>query len=68
MKSLSSSEIKFGVCGIGYDLGELVEDHGSVERLLEQGAIPVEPMLNHETIAIFDRAEDLFDGKVNFDT
>lgn len=68
VKSLSSSEIKFGICGIGHDLGELVEDHGSVERLLEQGAIHVEPMPDHETIAIFDRAEDLFDGKVIFET
>ena len=39
IKSLSSTELKFGVCGIGHDLMDLIEDHASVERLLEQGAI-----------------------------
>jgi hypothetical protein len=66
IKSLTSEEVKFGICGIGHDLYDLVEDHGSVERLLEQGAIAVEPMPIHEILAIFERAEELFDNRIVF--
>lgn len=67
IKSLSSKELKFGVCGIGHDLMNLIEDHASVERLLEQGAIHVKPMLPHETEEIINRAERLFGGQIVFD-
>jgi Cdc6-like AAA superfamily ATPase len=68
IKSLSSSEIKFGICGIARDLFELVEDHASVERLLEQGAILVEPMPGPEIEEIFSRAEQLFKGEISFES
>lgn len=67
IKSLSSSELKFGVCGIGHDLLDLIEDHASVERLLEQGAIHVKPMSPYETEDILNRAEQLFKGQITFD-
>lgn len=67
IKSLSSDTVKFGICGIGRDLIELVEDHASVERLLEQGAVHVVPMSSYESIEILKRAESLFDNKLNFD-
>jgi AAA+ ATPase superfamily predicted ATPase len=35
IKSMSSERVKFAICGIGRDLVELVEDHQSVERLLD---------------------------------
>jgi len=67
IKSLSSPEVKFGICGIGHDLSDLVKDHASVERLLEQGVVYVKPMNNMETIEIINRAERLFSGNVVFD-
>lgn len=66
VKSLSSDKIKFGICGIGRDLTDLVSDHGSVERLLEQGAVHVETMSGSEVWEIFDRATKLFKGAVRF--
>ena len=67
IKSLSSPEVKFGICGIGGDLSDLVADHGSVERLLEQGAIHIKPMPQNEAIEIINRAESLFKGKITFE-
>src|SRR5277367_2912452 len=32
IKSLTSSDVKFAICGIGQDLSDLVADHASVER------------------------------------
>lgn len=66
VKSLSSTEVKFGVSGIGHDLTDLIRDHASVERLLEQGAIHVKPMSDFETRAILDKAEQLFKGQLTF--
>ncbi|MEE1947431.1 hypothetical protein V0R48_00495 [Pseudomonas alcaligenes] len=67
IKSLSSKDVKFAICGIGQDLHDLVEDHGSVERLLEQGAVHVRPMPQAEAVAVLDRAEELFEGSLSFD-
>lgn len=66
IKSLSSEEVKFVICGIGDDLFELVEDHGSVERLLEEGTLHVTPMPVNESEEIIRRAERLFKGKMDF--
>ena len=66
IKSLTSAEVKFGICGIGQDLNDLVADHASVERLLEQGAIHVKPMAAPEARQILDRAEELFRGNITF--
>lgn len=67
IKSLTSVDVKFGICGIGQDLNDLVADHASVERLLEQGAIHVKPMATPEARQILDRAEELFQGAITFD-
>lgn len=67
IKSLTSADVKFGICGIGQDLNDLVADHASVERLLEQGAIHVKPMAVLEARQILDRAEELFQGALVFD-
>jgi len=67
IKSLSSPEIKFAICGIGQDLTDLVEDHASVERLLEEGAVHVQPMPQEESEAIIYTAEQLFKGAITFD-
>lgn len=67
IKSLTAPSVKFGVCGIGQDLGALISDHKSVARLIEQGAIYVKPMSSDETREIFSTAEFLFKGKVTFD-
>ena len=66
IKSLTSSKVKFGICGIARDLTELVDDHQSVERLLEEGAIDVKPMSTQEMQGIFARAEELYGGRVKF--
>jgi len=67
MKSLSSEELRFAVCGIGRDLQDIVEDHASVERLLEEGAIHVPAMSADEIHAIFATATKLFNNKIRFD-
>ena len=67
IKSLTSANVKFGICGIGQDLNDLVADHASVERLLEQGAIHVRPMETPEAKQIINRAEELFQGAITFD-
>jgi hypothetical protein len=67
IKSLTSPTVKFGVCGIGQDLGALIKDHKSVGQLIEQGAIHVRPISSAETRAIFATAEELFKHKVRFD-
>jgi Cdc6-like AAA superfamily ATPase len=67
IKSLTSTDIKFAICGIGQDLTDLVQDHASVERLLEEGAIHVLPMEHTETEEIFFKAEKLFGGEMYFE-
>lgn len=67
IKSLSSKDVKFGVCGIGQDLTDLIEDHASVERLLEQGAIHVKPMPEPEALSVLEKSEELYKGELSFD-
>ncbi len=66
IKSLSSDSVKFGICGIGRDLTSLVEDHASVERLLEEGAIHVDTMPEEESIEIIRTANRRFKGAMTF--
>lgn len=66
IKSLTSSELKFAVCGVGRDLTDLIQDHASVERLIEQGALAVKPMPLAESEAIIQRAAELFRGTISF--
>jgi Cdc6-like AAA superfamily ATPase len=67
IKSLSSETVKFAICGIGNDLMDLVKDHSSVERLLEEGAIRVGKMTDFESKKIIYRAEELFKGEMKFE-
>ena len=66
IKSLTTPEVKFAICGIGRDLTDLVSDHASIERLIEQGVLPVKPMPIPESEEIISRAEQLFQGAVEF--
>lgn len=66
IKSMSSAEVKFSVCGIGTDLMDLIHDHNSVSRLIEQGAVHVKPMSEDECIQIIDRAEELYENQLTF--
>jgi len=67
IKSLSSSRLKFAISGIADDLSSLIEDHGSVERLIEQGYAHVTPMNIEETALIFRRACEFYDGQLTFE-
>ena len=67
IKSLTTPEVKFAVCGIGRDLADLIHDHASVERLIEQGVLPVKPMSLEESEAIVTRASELFKGALRFE-
>lgn len=67
IKSLTSPEVKFAVCGVGRDLSDLINDHASVERLIEQGVLPVKPMLLPESEGIISRAAELFAGAIKFE-
>lgn len=66
IKSLTSPEVKFAVCGIGRDLSDLIHDHASVERLIEQGVLSVTPMPRAESEAIVHRAAELFGDELTF--
>ena len=66
IKSLSGPDLKFAVCGVGSDLSDLIEDHASVERLIEQGVLKVSPMLIPESEQIIYRAEQLFGDVIKF--
>jgi hypothetical protein len=67
IKSLATPEVKFAICGIGRDLSDLIHDHASVERLLEQGVLPVRPMPIEESEEIISRAAELFKGNLRFE-
>jgi hypothetical protein len=67
IKSLTTPQLKFAICGIGQDLTDLVKDHASVERLLEEGAVHVLPMDQPETGEIFVTAEILFQERITFE-
>lgn len=68
VKSLSSREVRFGLCGIADDVASLVHDHASVERLLEEGALHLRPMSPSESTEIINRAEALFKEELLFDS
>lgn len=67
IKSLTSSTVKFGICGISDGVHGLVNDHASVERLLEGGTIRVDPMPREEIAGIILRAESLYKYDLRFD-
>lgn len=67
IKSLTTPEVKFAICGVGRDLSDLVHDHASVERLIEQGVLSVRPMPLPESEAIIARATELFKGAIRFE-
>lgn len=67
IKSLTTPEVKFAVCGVGRDLSDLIQDHASVERLIEQGVLPVKPMPLPESEGIIYRASELFQGAIKFE-
>jgi len=67
IKSLTTPEVKFAICGIGRDLSDLISDHKSVERLIEQGTLAVKPMLITESEGIVSRASELFKGLIKFE-
>lgn len=66
IKSLTTPAVKFAVCGVGSDLTDLIADHASVERLIEQGVLAVKPMPLLESEGIIHRAAELFRGTVRF--
>lgn len=66
IKSLTTPQVKFAVCGVGRDLTDLIADHASVERLIEQGLLAVKPMPLAESEGIITRAAELFRGAVRF--
>ena len=59
--------MKFAISGIADDLSALIEDHASVDRLIEQGYAHVKPMSAGETKMIFDTACALYDHRLVFD-
>lgn len=66
IKSLTTPDVKFAICGVGRDLSDLIQDHASVERLIEQGVLPVKPMPIDESKGIITRAAELFKGNIKF--
>lgn len=68
IKSLSSDTVKFCISGIAKDITSLVDDHVSVERLLEDGSLFVRPMPRDEGVAVIEKAQDLYQNKVLFNS
>lgn len=66
IKSLTTPQVKFAVCGVGQDLSDLINDHASVERLIEQGVLAVKPMSLAESEGIITKAAELFGGAIKF--
>lgn len=66
IKALTSPTLKFAISGIADDLHALIEDHGSVERLIEQGEAHVKPMTIEEVRQLFRKSEELFEGIIRF--
>lgn len=66
VKSLSSPTLKFAISGIADDLAILIDDHASVDRLIEQGYAHVRPMNFEETAMIFETACELYSRKLSF--
>lgn len=66
IKSLSTDRVKFAICGIGNDLMDLVYDHNSVERLMEEGALRVGKMDFFESKKVIEKAQELFKGQITF--
>jgi len=66
IKSLTTPNVKFAVCGVGRDLADLIDDHASVDRLMEQGILPVKPMTLAESEGIITKAAELFNGQIRF--
>jgi hypothetical protein len=66
IKSLTNENVKFAVCGVGRDLADLVDDHASVARLMEQGILAVKPMTLAESEGIITKAAELFRGRIRF--
>lgn len=66
IKSLTNQNVKFAVCGVGGDLADLVDDHASVARLMEQGILAVKPMTLAESEGIIFKAAELFKGNIRF--
>lgn len=64
IKSMSSETLKFAISGIADDLSSLIDDHASIDRLIEQGYAHVLPMSSQETKQIFETASALYDGKL----
>ena len=64
IKSMSSANLKFAISGIADDLSSLIDDHASIDRLIEQGYAHVIPMSSEETKLIFETASSLYGGKL----
>ncbi|MFZ5763750.1 MAG: AAA family ATPase [Thermodesulfobacteriota bacterium] len=67
IKSLSSETVKFCISGIAHDIAALVQDHQSVQRLLEEGSLLVKPMPTAEATGIIERAEALYQKQLVFE-
>ena len=66
IKSLTSEKVKFAISGIADDLTSLIDDHASIDRLVEQGYAHVKPMSQNETKKIFDTASHLYSHRLTF--
>lgn len=67
IKSLTSNTLKFAISGIADDLSFLIDDHGSIDRLIEQGYAHVKPMAFPETRKIFETACILYNHQLSFE-
>jgi len=65
-KALTNDKVKFAICGVASDLHDLVEDHASLDRLMEQGIVLMAPMEEDELVAIITRAEQLYYNAITF--
>jgi hypothetical protein len=65
IKSCSNNYVKFGVIGIAENIAELIEDHASIGRQVDE--IQIQPMSELEMVRIISTAEEKINHEIVFD-
>jgi Cdc6-like AAA superfamily ATPase len=66
IKTCSRDNTKFLIAGVAESYQDLIKEHPSIHRQLDQGTIGLRPMESNEVEAIFKLAEHLNKGLISF--
>lgn len=65
LKSLDP-KVKVALVGVSTNVGELITEHGSLDRQLSGGCVSVDAMSDEEIAELIDRAEEVMEEAVKF--